>query len=85
MDEIKIPAGVTFDPNMVQYCLTVLFDEAAKTGCNLLELQHALKSAKAVVDAELEARLENAGSATAPKTASDSMSPDHLYAGSDSV
>lgn len=67
MDEIKIPTGVTFDPNMVQYCLTVLFDEAAKTGCNLLELQHALKSAKAVVDAELEVRLESARNAGRPQ------------------
>ena len=67
MDEIKIPTGVTFDPNMVQYCLTVLFDEATKTGCNLLELQHALKSAKAVVDAELEVRLESARNAGRPQ------------------
>ena len=67
MDDIKIPTGSAFDPNRVQYCITVLFDEAAKTGCNLLELQHALRSAKAVVDAELEVRLENARSAGKPR------------------
>lgn len=61
MSDLKIPAGTTFDSNRAEYCISVMFDAAGKTGCNLLELQHALKSMKAVVDAELEVRLEDAG------------------------
>ena len=85
MVDLKMPAGTAFDPNRAEYCISAMFDAAGKTGCNLLELQHALKSMKAVVDAELEVRMGNAGSATAPKTSSDSKSPDRLYAGSGSV
>lgn len=53
-----------FDPNRAEYCISAMFDAAGKTGCNLLELQHALKSMKAAVDAELEVRMENAGRKT---------------------
>mgnify|MGYP006912487809 CR=1 FL=1 len=67
MSKTKIPTGSTFDPNRVQYCITVMSDEAAKTGCNLLELQHALKSMKAVVDSELEVRLGNARNGGKPR------------------
>lgn len=59
MSDLTMPTGRTFDPNRAEYCLSMMFDAAGKTGCNLLELQHALKSAKAVVDAELEVRVEN--------------------------
>lgn len=64
MSETKIPTGSTFDPNRAEYCISAMSDAAGKTGCNLLELQHALKSMKAVVDAELEVRMENAGRKT---------------------
>ena len=36
MSDLKIPAGTTFDSNRAEYCISVMFDAAGKTGCNLL-------------------------------------------------